>query len=66
MLKNKDLLDAVSLRLLEIETMDGFEFARMVEEFTGIRSPMLDRIPMGIPIPVKNEIEAAMEEAQRK
>jgi len=62
MVKNRDLLDAVSERLLVIETMDGFEFARMVEEYTGIRGPMLERIP----IPVQTELEAAMEAAQQK
>jgi cell division protease FtsH len=61
MTKHKDLLDAVTNRLLEIETMDGFEFARMVEQFTGVRTPMLEMIP----VPVKNELEAALEE-QRK
>jgi ATP-dependent Zn protease len=57
MIKHKDLLDAVSNRLLEIETMDGFEFAKMVEEYTGVKSPMLERIP----VQVKNELEAALE-----
>jgi len=57
MTKHRDLLDAVTERLLEIETMGGFEFARMVEQFTGVRTPMLDLIP----VPVQNELEAALE-----
>merc|ERR1719321_1415556 len=62
MLKHRDLLDAVTERLIEVETLDGFEFAKIVEQYTGIRGPMLERIP----IPVQNELEKAMEDAQMK
>merc|ERR1719265_1853909 len=62
MLKHRDLLDAVTERLIEVETLDGFEFARIVEQYTGIRGPMLERIP----IPVQNELEAAMKEVQKQ
>jgi len=46
--QHKDILDEVVVRLLEKETIDGFELADIVQEKTGKPAPAYASIPQSV------------------
>jgi ATP-dependent Zn protease len=62
--EHRDILDEVVKRLLEKETIDGFELADIVQEMTGKPAPAYEAIPVAVQESLK--AQRAMEGGEAK